>query len=125
MTAILGVHHVQITVPSAQVEAERRFYVDLLGLAEIPKPDSLRARGGFWVRVGGGELHVSPEDDVARHATKAHVAYLVDDLESWKQRLTEQGFHTEMGVPIPGYTRCELRDPFGNRVELIQRLTAP
>jgi hypothetical protein len=27
------------------------------------------------------------------------------------------------GIPVPGFDRFEFRDPFGNRVELLQRLT--
>jgi len=28
------------------------------------------------------------------------------------------------GIPIPGYARLEFRDPFGNRVELIEAVGA-
>lgn len=116
------VHHVQITIPRYAEEAARRFYCHVLGLAEIPKPASLQGRGGFWLEIGGQELHVGIEDSDARANTKAHVAYQVDDLDAWQTRLTEQGILTESSVPIPGYVRCEFRDPFGNRVELIQPL---
>jgi catechol 2,3-dioxygenase-like lactoylglutathione lyase family enzyme len=116
---IQRIHHVQVTVPRADEAAARDFYCSLLGLSEIEKPDSLKPRGGFWLRVGDRELHVSVEDGVDRAATKAHVAYQVDDLEAWRTRLTSAGVKMAESVPIPGYDRFECRDPFGNRLEFI------
>jgi catechol 2,3-dioxygenase-like lactoylglutathione lyase family enzyme len=109
----------QITIPSDQTDVARAFYVSLLGLEEIEKPDSLKSRGGFWLRIADQELHVSLEDGINRAATKAHIAYLVDDLEAWREKFIAAGFEPLDGVPIPGYDRFEARDPFGNRLELI------
>jgi len=117
--SILGVDHVQITVAKGQAEAARRFYCDLLGLTEIEKPDALKARGGFWLQVGDRQVHVGVEDGVDRAATKAHVAYRVDDVEAWRGRLLAEGVEILESVAIPGYARFEFRDPFGNRVEFI------
>jgi catechol 2,3-dioxygenase-like lactoylglutathione lyase family enzyme len=118
---ILGIDHVQITVPSGQEPAAREFYSGVLGLSEIEKPDALKPRGGFWLAVGDREMHVGTEEGVNRLATKAHVAFAVDDLAFWRGRLAQHGFALEDGVPIPGCKRFEFRDPFGNRVELIER----
>jgi len=49
---IVGIHHVQITVPRGSEAEARQFYCDVLGLREVEKPESLRARGGFWLQVG-------------------------------------------------------------------------
>lgn len=119
---IQRLHHVQVTVPTAEAAAARDFYCRVLGLAEFRKPDSLNARGGFWVRLGDQELHVSLEDGVDRQATKAHVAYQVEDLAAWQQRLESAGIVIGESVPIPGYRRFECRDPFGNRLEFIEPL---
>jgi catechol 2,3-dioxygenase-like lactoylglutathione lyase family enzyme len=116
---IQRIHHAQITIPSDQTNAAREFYIGLLGLEEIEKTDLLRARGGFWLRIADQELHVSLEDGVNRSATKAHLAYLVDDLEAWREKFIAAGFEPLDGIPIPGYDRFEARDPFGNRLELI------
>jgi catechol 2,3-dioxygenase-like lactoylglutathione lyase family enzyme len=116
---IKRIHHVQVTVPRADEAAARDFYCSLLGLPEIEKPDSLKPRGGFWVLVGDRELHVSVEDGVDRAATKAHLAYQVDDLEAWRMRLTAAGVKMAESMPIPGFDRFECRDPFGNRLEFI------
>lgn len=117
---ITHIHHVQITIPPDAEAAARAFYCAVLGLTEIPKPAALRDRGGFWLQVGDQALHVGVEDGVMRPATKAHVAYAVTDLAAWRTRLAAHGVELLEGIPIPGYDRFEFRDPFGNRVELIQ-----
>jgi catechol 2,3-dioxygenase-like lactoylglutathione lyase family enzyme len=118
---IVGLHHAQITIPKGAEEQAREFYCGVLGLAEIEKPVSLRARGGFWLQVGDREVHVGTEDGVDRHQTKAHLAYQVTDLAGWRKKLAERGISVLESIPIPGYDRFEFRDPFGNRVEMIER----
>ena len=120
---ITGIHHVQITVPNGEEEAAREFYCGTLQLAEVEKPDALKSRGGFWFAVGDRQVHVGTEEGVDRRATKAHVAYAVDDIEAWRKKLTALGIRIEQGIPIPGYSRFEFRDPFGHRVEMIQLIS--
>ena len=120
---ILGLHHAQITVPKHAEAAARDFYCGFLKLSEIEKPDSLKARGGFWVQVGQSSVHIGTEENVERYETKAHLAYAVSDLELWRSRLIVKGIIPQDGTPIPGFIRFEFRDPFGNRVEFIQALT--
>lgn len=117
---IIDLHHAQITVPHGAEQRARAFYCGVLGLQEIPKPDSLLSRGGFWLQAGSKQVHVGTEDGADREATKAHLAYQVDDLEAFRRRLRAEGIEPENGVPIPGIARFEFRDPFGNRVELLQ-----
>lgn len=119
---IVGLHHAQITIPKGAEAPGRAFYCDVLGLPEIAKPPSLQGRGGFWLQVGDQQVHVGTEDSAARSQTKAHLAYQVDDLAAWQARLAALGIAIGNSVPIPGYARFEFRDPFGNRVELIQPL---
>jgi catechol 2,3-dioxygenase-like lactoylglutathione lyase family enzyme len=117
---IIRLHHVQITIPRGMEKQGREFYCDLLGLAEIEKPEALRGRGGFWLQVGDRQVHVGSEDGVQREATRAHIAYEVDDIMAWRTRLQEHGIAILEAVPLPGYARFEIRDPFGNRVEFTQ-----
>lgn len=113
-------HHAQITIPKGAEAEARAFYCDLLGLREVEKPDSLKGRGGFWVEVGDVQVHVGTEDSVDRAATKAHLAYQVEDVAAWQADLERRGIAIGDSVPIPGFLRFEFRDPFGNRVEFIQ-----
>jgi catechol 2,3-dioxygenase-like lactoylglutathione lyase family enzyme len=117
---ITRVHHVQITIPEGAEEEGRRFYCGALGLRETPKPLALQSRGGFWLRVGDIEVHVGTEEGDTRTLTKPHLAYQVSDLAAWRHRLEEAGIEIGDSVPIPGYCRFEIRDPFGNRIEFLE-----
>jgi catechol 2,3-dioxygenase-like lactoylglutathione lyase family enzyme len=119
---IRRVHHAQITIPRGAEAQARHFYCDVLGLSETEKPAALQGRGGFWLQVGEAQVHVGTEDGVERRSTKAHVAYEVTDLATCRARLAREGVAILDGVPIPGYERFEIRDPFGNRVEFLQRV---
>ena len=116
------VHHAQITIPQGAENAAREFYCDFLGLKEIQKPESLQNRGGFWLELGAFQVHIGTEADFDRTKTKAHLAYEVENLAAWRERLLEKGIKILEGIPIPGYDRFEFRDPFGNRVEFLQKI---
>jgi catechol 2,3-dioxygenase-like lactoylglutathione lyase family enzyme len=118
--AISGIDHVQITIPPGTEDEARHFYCVILGLTETSKPESLVGRGGFWCQVGGLQLHIGTEDGFDRLTTKAHVAYAVDDIALWQRRLTAAGCLVLESITIPGRDRFETRDPFGNRIELIE-----
>jgi catechol 2,3-dioxygenase-like lactoylglutathione lyase family enzyme len=115
-------HHAQITIPTGAEEEGRRFYCGIMGQPEIEKPVALQGRGGFWLQVGDRQVHVGTEDGVDRTATKAHLAYQVDDVAAWQAYLEQHGITVLESVPITGYARFEARDPFGNRFECIQPL---
>jgi catechol 2,3-dioxygenase-like lactoylglutathione lyase family enzyme len=117
---IKAVRHAQITIPRGSEDEAREFYCGVLGLKEIAKPEALHGRGGFWLEAAGFQVHVGVEDGIDRASSKAHLAYLVDDLETSRLSLQEHGVEIIDGIPIPGYLRFEFRDPFGNRVEFLQ-----
>ena len=121
-SVITGIHHVQITIPRDAEKDAHAFYCDVLALPEIRKPDSLAGRGGFWLQVGDRAVHVGVEDGVDRSRTKSHIAYAVSDLAYWRQRLQAHEVEILESIPIFGHDRFEFRDPFGNRVEMIQPL---
>ena len=118
---VLKLHHAQVSIPASSEEEARAFYCGTLGLQEIPKPKSLEGRGGFWAQLGESQIHFGAEDGVDRRATRAHLAYEVSDLEGWIKKLSELGIESLLGIPIPGFIRIEFRDPFGNRLEFLQR----
>ena len=121
---IRALHHVQVSIPVGAEDEARAFYCGVLGLKEVPKPDSLAGRGGFWLELGDAQIHFGTEDGVDRSRTKGHAAYLVDDLDTWRQRLADASCDIIDGIPIPGYDRFEFRDPFGNRVEFLEAHSA-
>jgi catechol 2,3-dioxygenase-like lactoylglutathione lyase family enzyme len=118
---IRAVHHVQVSIPIGAEDDARAFYCGVLGLREVPKPESLADRGGFWLELDGFQIHFGTEGGIDRSKTKAHIAYQVTDLDGWREKLTANDCSILDGIPIPGYNRFEFRDPFGNRVEFLEK----
>jgi catechol 2,3-dioxygenase-like lactoylglutathione lyase family enzyme len=117
--AIVGIHHVQLAMPTGREEDARRFYSLLLGIPETPKPENLAKRGGVWFESSEVKIHLGVEDDF-RPARKAHPALLVKDLPGMIERLRNAGIAVAADEPLAGYDRAYVTDPFGNRLELIE-----
>jgi catechol 2,3-dioxygenase-like lactoylglutathione lyase family enzyme len=114
--SVLGIDHVQVAAPEGCEEQARAFYGALLGLEELPKPESLRSRGGCWFRAGDQELHVGVDRPFVP-ARKAHPGLVVSDLAGLAGRLAAAGIAVEEDDSIPGAKRFHAADPFGNRLE--------
>lgn len=115
---IIGVNHVQVNVPSKDLERAREFYVGFLGLKEIHRP-AIFASKGFWLNAGRFEIHIGEEDGVQR-TTRAHIAYEVTDILSWRKKVSDLGWEITEQPKIPNHERFHFRDPFGNNLELMQ-----
>ena len=120
---LVGLHHVQVAAPRGSEEVLRRFYGDVLGMTEVPKPPALAARGGVWFRAAALELHLGVEDDF-QPARKAHPGLLVDDLPAYADRLASHGVPVAWDDAFPGFRRCYVTDPHGNRLELLEPLSS-
>lgn len=119
---ILSIDHVQIAMPAGEEQQARAFYVELLGFSEIPKPPELATRGGVWFQSGSVRLHLGVEGNF-RPARKAHPAFVVEDLNSLVTKTQKAGYETDTSQPpLDGYRRAHVFDPFGNRIELLERL---
>lgn len=121
MSGVVGLHHVQLTAPAGTEDALRWFYGTVLGLPEVPKPPVLAARGGVWFRSAHVELHLGVEADF-RAARKGHPGLLVDDLVGFARRIEAHGVAVEWDDNFPGFRRCYVADPHGNRLELLEPL---
>lgn len=117
--AIIGLDHIQIAIPEGGEGMARRFYGDVLGMHEVPKPDNL-SPSGCWFERGGVSLHIGVDPDFTP-ARKAHPALLTDDLAMLRSRLEAAGHETREDKPVEGYERFFTADPFGNRIEIMQR----
>lgn len=118
---LLAVDHVQLAMPANGEEAARAFYAGVLGLSEVEKPASLSGRGGCWFESGSVKVHLGVDADF-HAATKAHPAFLVDDVQALEKRALAAEATVKRDVAMPGYERIHVFDPFGNRIELMQRL---
>ena len=120
---VLGFNHIQLAAPLNSEADSRRFYGELLGLPEIPKPPELAKRGGVWFACGDQQLHIGVETDF-RPARKAHPAFSVIELDELRARIEAAGFQTESDDKLPGYRRFYAHDPFGNRLEFLEPVPA-
>jgi catechol 2,3-dioxygenase-like lactoylglutathione lyase family enzyme len=107
-------------MPDGEEPEAVAFYADTLGLEQIDKPSQLSPRGGVWFRSGSDlEVHLGVEEGF-RPAVKAHPAILVEGLDGLRTRIEQAGYKVSDSVPIEGFERVYVRDPFGNRLELIE-----
>jgi catechol 2,3-dioxygenase-like lactoylglutathione lyase family enzyme len=120
--AIVGIEHVQLAMPAGREAEARAFYAGLLGIPEVPKPPELARRGGAWFEDGPVKIHLGVEVDF-RPARKAHPALLVRELATLVRRLRDAGIRVDED-PLPGHLRVYVSDPFGNRIELLERQAA-
>ncbi len=119
---ILSIDHIQIAMPAGAVEKARAFYVELLGFTEIPKPSELAGRGGVWFQSGAVQLHLGVDSDF-RPARKAHPAFVVDTLDTLIENIRSAGYDIDTSQPaLDGYKRVHIFDPFGNRIEIMEKL---
>jgi catechol 2,3-dioxygenase-like lactoylglutathione lyase family enzyme len=116
---IVRLEHVQLAMPPGREEEAAAFFEGLLGIPRVPKPPHLAARGGCWFERGDLKLHLGVEDPF-RPATKAHPAFLVDDVRGLADRLAAAGHRVRDDEPLEGYDRVYVDDPFGNRIELME-----
>jgi catechol 2,3-dioxygenase-like lactoylglutathione lyase family enzyme len=114
--------HVQVCIPRDAEERAREFYGRLLGLEEVEKPEALKKNGGMWYKVADVQLHVGVEDVVA--PSKRHPAFEVEDVAGVRAYLEQSGVRTKDEPDIPGVKRFSFFDPFGNRIELLEKTQA-
>jgi len=117
-----GAHHVSLD--TTDLAASKRFYGDLLGLAEIERPDF--GFPGVWYQAGPVQLHIIevPEGVDVGSAPPAltplarHVAFEVEDYEDARASLAAAG--CELIATGEDVGQIFTRDPDGNVVEFIR-----
>ena len=119
MPTITRLQHAAVTVPIEGLEQARSFYSDVLGLREVPRPPELQSRPGIWYSFGTTELHIQTRANVPQEKGDRHPAFVVDDIDAWRQRFEDQGVEVIDQPTIFGRSRFNVRDPFGNLLELM------
>lgn len=115
---ISRIDHIQLAAPPGREAEAREFYGSILGLPEIEKPATLRARGGCWFQCGVQQLHIGVESDF-RPAKKAHPAFEVSNLDALRATLQSHNIKITDDDALPGARRFYADDPFGNRLEFV------
>ena len=117
--SVEGFHHVQLAMPPGGEPDAEAFYAGVLAFEAVPKPDHLVARGGRWFRAGTTDLHLGVEEGF-RASSKAHPALRIRGLHALRVRVESAGIAVEDDTQLDGHERWYVRDPFGNRLELIE-----
>jgi len=118
-----------VTLVVKDLETSRKFYVDLLGMEEVHRPNFLFA--GSWFQAGTTQIHLILEHDESGPASvflpeecsisrTRHFAFEVDDAMAAKAVLDEQGIEIVAGPKSrpDGPTQLYIFDPDQNLVEL-------
>ncbi|HYV34085.1 MAG TPA: VOC family protein [Gemmataceae bacterium] len=117
------------TVVVKDLERSRRFYVDALGMREVPRPKFSFA--GLWFQAGDTQIHLILEFERSapagnllpverRMPLSHHIAFVVEDAEATVARLKELNIPI-VGGPKPrpdGFMQVFVTDPDGHVVEL-------
>ncbi|MEF2276707.1 glyoxalase [Deinococcus sp. YIM 134068] len=117
-TLISGLDHVQVEAPAGCEAQAWAFFGDFLGLPELAKPEALRSRGGVWFGLPDGrQLHVGVTPDFVPRE-KGHPALRCANLAAFCAHCQAHGipYHADDEA---GVARVFLRDPFGNRLEVV------
>jgi catechol 2,3-dioxygenase-like lactoylglutathione lyase family enzyme len=117
---ITGLDHIQISIPEGRVADAIAFYVDVLGFTRVPKPAEL-SQTGAWLTQSGVNIHLGEQSDFATDG-HAHPAFCVSDLNSLLAKIETAKCRIRHDNGPTGYARASAWDPFGNRLEFMQRL---
>ena len=107
----LRVTHVNLRVD--RLDEALRFYRDVMGLAPIERRDP--SGRGAWFRLGALEIHLA-EDATPQPRSRRHFAVEVADLAEARRTAAAAG--AEIDQEEAG--RFWMRDPAGNRIEVVQ-----
>lgn len=118
-----------ITLVVADIEASRKFYVDLLGLEEVQRPAF--DFPGAWFQCGSTEIHVTLADEnsglpgwadrnVNRLTRGHHFAFEVNDIFATVEYFNNAGIKIESGPKQrpDGPTQIFVFDPDQHLIEL-------
>jgi catechol 2,3-dioxygenase-like lactoylglutathione lyase family enzyme len=114
---ITGMNH--FNVLTNDVDATRRFYVDVLGLVEGPRPPFKFP--GLWLYAGGQPiLHISGGDiPASRAGVIDHIAFSTTGLKQTVDRLNANGIQHSLYRQVgTGIWQIFCHDPMGAKVEL-------
>lgn len=118
--AIAELNHVALDV--SDVAASVRFYRDILGLSELPRPAF--SFPGAWFRIGTQqELHLIGDRARTTGERSGHFAMLVSDIDAAAAQLRTAGVSFRGPKPRPdGAFQIFTADPDGNVIELCANL---
>lgn len=113
---IADIHHVSINV--TDVATSEAFYVGVLGLTVLPRPDF--SFPGRWLDAGAGrQIHLIQTDRIPSDVGQ-HFAFRVNDLDRLCSHLESSGIEVTQPKPVGSGRQSFFHDPDGNRLEIYQ-----
>ncbi len=113
---IADIHHVSINV--TDVDRSHAFYVDVLGLDVLPRPDF--PFPGRWLDAGAGrQVHLIQTDRIPDDVGQ-HFAFRAADLNALCEHLAAAGVAVSGPKPVGAGRQAFFHDPDGNRLEIYQ-----
>ncbi len=121
-----------VTIICADLEATRRFYVEVLGMTEVSRPAFKFP--GLWFQVGNVQIHATQASAEAGQAGWAdrgnkivsrghHLAFRVNDVTKALELVQVHG--VRVASPLQqrpdGYKQLYLYDPDGHLVEIVSK----
>ena len=128
--AVRGIGHANLRAPAAMIERLRRFYIEVVGLTEGPRPQFRSGSHGYWLYADSADvLHLSIAHDEAplskSNGAFNHLAFVCDDLAATRARLDAARIPYEVDVVDEReQVQLFLTDPAGMGVELTFRAAA-
>ena len=117
MSGIAITHIDHVTMIVTNVARARAFYGGILGLKEIAPPAAFDFVA-VWYNLGGQFLHLL-QKPVPDSASARHVCFHVKNITEARTHFESHGFPIDETVKIPGCERFFIRDPDGNRIEIL------
>jgi catechol 2,3-dioxygenase-like lactoylglutathione lyase family enzyme len=114
----MQIDHVSVVI--TDIERSRRFYRDVLGLAEIQKPRTFDFVV-LWFDLGNMHIHLLLKDQPDTLSSR-HFALRVKDAKAAREHFRQHDIEPAETTPIPKADRFFVADPDGNRIEIIQWL---
>lgn len=119
---VIRLQHVSVPMPLGGNDDARAFYNGVLGMTEAMPPSSLDPERIVWFQAGdaGHEVHLFTNEGHGPNTPAQHLCLQLDDLDAMRAHLKTLGVPIEEPVEIHNRPRFNVRDPFGNLIELTQ-----
>lgn len=128
---LIAFDHVTLIVSS--VDVSRNFYVQLLGMSEVPRPDF--GFPGAWFQIGNTMIHITLSDEnsglagwgdreVKRPSRGHHLAYSTADFDGALRLIQLSNVPVAAGPQTrpDGARQIYISDPDGHLIEICQPL---
>ncbi len=112
----MAIQHVTLWV--SNVAQSRKFYSEILGLMEVPRPDWFDFQG-TWYAVGDQQIHLTHANPLPPRTTE-HLCLQVADLELARKYLESRSVPCRPDREYRGVRRFIIFDPDNNYIEIAE-----